>query len=195
MKHLWIIVIILALVLLSGCDSKQNNDNNVNSQTTQDLPNLTEEEAFKIVREACQKYSIVIRLGYDIPNCESESKGMIEINGSDYIYFGSSLDTIEEFNEYLGDVFTEKSIQAIMDTQKIIIHEGKLLRLNADAGSGSMWGSAAIISMSQNGETAEVEFKVPWEVDETRFDNIQYTFKYIQDRGWLLDTEEPDWLY
>lgn len=196
MKRLWIILLAIVLLIISGCTLKQNNDNNVSTRSKQEIPSLTEEEASKVIKEASRKYRIITRLGEGIPNCEFENEGLIEIKERRYSYFGSSLDTIEEFNEYLGKVFTEKSIQAIMNTQNIIVYEGKLLRLNADAGGGVTWSNTKISSIRQTDETAEVEFEIPLEIeDTTEYFYINFTFKYTHNLGWLIDTEKPGLLY
>lgn len=194
MKRLWVLILIFSLVLIYGCFQKDNT-NNVNSQVDSEISKLAKEEALEIVNKANDKYYIVTNGGYGLPNCEFENKKPVEINGNQYLYLGTSLDTVYEFNKYLGDVFTDKTIQAIKESLSIIVYRDKLLRLNADAGGGSMWAGAEIISLEQDGKTTEVEFKVPWEIDDTEFDIINITFRFIQNKGWLIDTDEPSILY
>lgn len=204
MKRLWIIAI-LTTITIAGCANSSNLElktdepikTEVNNDDTEsgvnNIPMLTEEEALKIGSEASYKFHSVTLGGYGIPDCTFENTELIEIDGKDYYYFGNCLDTFEELNTYLENVFTDNAIEAIIDTLGIIEYNGKLLKVNADAGGSLEWQDAKISLLEMDGEIAEVEINVPSVYEQTI--SIQISYLYTNNKGWLINTDKPFDLY
>ena len=190
MKKLWVIVLLSSIIILTiGCSK------NFNTKQNNEITMLKQEDALKIASEASSKFHTITVLGYGIPDCTFEEKELVEINGDYYNNLCSTINTVEKLNAYLADVFTDKSIGSIIDNYFFVIENGKILKLNVDVSGGIEWYNAEIISLKQNGELAEVEFKVPLVIGEGGlYDNIKVTYKYIQNQGWRIDTS-PYHLY
>ena len=201
LKKIYTIALLIILVLIAGCT--QNNNTDISAETKKGItdvnnetPILIEMEAFEIAKEGSFKFNIVYNYGHGIPNNTFEHAGeQVEINGQYYIYLGSSLDTLEEFNAYLDNLFTDKSIEAIKETLGIIVYNDKLLGFNIDAGNQLSWGYVEIVSINQDGDVAKVDIKVPFIGDETVYYDKSIAYKYIHNKGWLIDTESPFDLY
>ena len=118
---------------------------------------LEEEEVIKTVNEAFNKYWYVLAGGK--PN-----EGVIEtftLNGMEYRYMGSDLNTKSKLVNYLSESYTSDAVQAFLKRAKILEYKGKMVQPNADGGSLANYSRATVVESSNNGQSGKFVFRVP----------------------------------
>ncbi|MFT9849721.1 DL-endopeptidase inhibitor IseA family protein [Aneurinibacillus sp. REN35] len=110
------------------------------------------------------------------------------VNGLEYRYMSSDLDTKKEFINYLRKTYTAEAIATYMKQAKIIEHNGRLAQPNADGGSLLQWDKAQATLIRYANGIAEYELKVPYgEEGAIEFDICRIQLKYEKD-GWKVNT-------
>lgn len=149
---------------------------------------LNEQTAVQLVKEAIIAYWHVMG-GGNYPD-GAEMKTFIH-NGTEYRFLGDDIDTKDKIRAYLGKVYTDEVIDAILERAHIIEKDGKLAQPNADGGSMLNYAQAKATQVSVNGDTAVYEFKIPYG-ETTEVVTATVSFKKDAARGWMVDTHPDD---
>lgn len=189
MKNLRILFLLVSLIMATGCAQR--------TPVATQIPQLTSEGAYEIISHANNKFICLTNFGEGIPGNSSNNidDQPLEINGDSYYYFGTAIDTQEEYNAYLQSVFTDETIQKVNDIFEITEYQGKLVGKSYDIGNGLAWEDAKITAVEQNNDLAEVSMQVPSLFDENDFSEEEFDFKYVEGRGWVIDTDTPYEVY
>lgn len=118
---------------------------------------LEEEKVIKMVSEAFNKYWYVLAGG-------KPHEGVIEsftLNGTDYRYMGTDLNTKSKLVNYLSESYTSDAVQAFLKRAKILEHKGKMVQPNADGGSLANYHNAKVVESSNNGQSGKFVLRVP----------------------------------
>lgn len=118
---------------------------------------LEEEKVIKMVNDAFNKYWYVTAGG-------KQQGGLIEsftLNGTDYRYLGTDLNTKSKLVNYLSESYTSDAVQAYLKRAKILEHNGKMVQPNADGGSLANYKLARVVESSNNGQSGKYVIRVP----------------------------------
>ncbi|MBU8880426.1 hypothetical protein BGM26_15845 [Bacillus sp. FJAT-29790] len=142
-----------------------------------------EETVIQMTTEAVNKYWYVVR-GGEMPEGHIES---FPINGLDYRYMGSDLDTKSKLVNYLSESYAYDSIQSYIKRAGIVEHNGILAQPNADGGSIASYDKATVVQSTGNGIMAEFDLKVPLG-DSLIYEFIHIEFQKTED-GWRISSD------
>ncbi|WP_139492279.1 DL-endopeptidase inhibitor IseA family protein [Brevibacillus dissolubilis] len=117
---------------------------------------LDEKSVVKLVADASGRYWSVVAGG------EGGGIELVKIDGQDYRYMGSNLDTMPELKDYLGEVYTQRMVERIIKDLNIKEYQGRLVQPNADGGSILQWENAQASLAEDKGNERLYELKVPY---------------------------------
>jgi hypothetical protein len=194
------IIILLLINLITGCDSRLKESKNEipitdNNLPTESLKSTVESEnsigrqlidndfVLNLVTEAFNRTWRVEVADYN------EAEGSTFKDGSTtYRFYSSDIDTEEEMNNYLEEVYTEKITKEI--TKEIFKHQknGKLYHSDGELGTLMGWGDSKfnIIPEESNGYKQFFDFQVP--TTDDFFDEEKVELILIKDRGWRVNS-------
>ncbi|MGE5702979.1 MAG: DL-endopeptidase inhibitor IseA family protein [Clostridia bacterium] len=111
------------------------------------------------------------------------------VNGMDYRYLGTDLDTMDKLKGYLEPFFTKESIDDFIKQAKIIEHEGRTAQPNADGGSILQWDKAtAELAKDADGQK-QYEMKVPLgDGANVQYEPVMVEVKQVKGMGWRIST-------
>lgn len=144
---------------------------------------LEEDLIIEMVSVAVQKYWYVVSGG-------KMKEGLIEsfpINEMDYRYMGSDLNTKSKLSDYLTESYTSDAIQGYMKRAGIVEHKGHLAQPNADGGSIASYDRATIIQSVGNGQSEEMDLKVP--IGSSLVSEYVHVEFQKTEEGWRISSE------
>lgn len=111
------------------------------------------------------------------------------VNGMEYRFLGSDLDTSEKLNAYLGQYFTKEAIDTFMKHARIILQEGRMAQPNIDGGSILQWDKARAELAKESENDRQYEMKVPvGEGNEVQFQPVLVELKREKGKAWYINT-------
>lgn len=144
---------------------------------------LEDQMVINMLKTASNKYWYVMS-GGKMPEGPVKT---ININGAEFRYMGSDLDTNIKLKDFLSDVYTSEAIQAFKNRATIFDYFGKLLQPNADGGSRMNNTLAKVIQKKDNGSEKEFDIKVPLG-NSFNFEVVHIGFQKTE-KGWRIFSE------
>jgi len=208
MKRILFFIILVISIIITGCqhsikNTKKENENNQNLtqgsiedkiKTINSIPKLNSNKILELVNSGSSMFHAVVEAGEGITDCKFPEEKYYTINGNDYKYFCSKIDTKEKLTIFLQTIFTERIRNKILDDLDLVVHNGKILTSGAGIGDGYDWGEAKINLINQNKNIAIVTFQVSLIIDSTKKNKIKLEFMYMKNVGWRINSN-PEILY
>ncbi|GAA4722518.1 DL-endopeptidase inhibitor IseA family protein [Brevibacillus fulvus] len=150
---------------------------------------MNEQAAVKLVTEGMKRYWHVMSGGEGAGGTTDGGPiATVTVNGQEYRYLGSDLETKEKLTAYLAQVYTPEAIAQLLKDANLVEHEGKMVQPNADGGSMLRWEDALASLIDGNEESKQYELKVPYgEGNDVEFAVVEVDMKKLA-QGWLINT-------
>jgi hypothetical protein len=114
--------------------------------------------------------------------------GSFDVQGQDYRWMGSDLDTKIKFIEYVEQLYTPEQAEAywkvLTENRSLVEIERKLAQPNADGGSAFAWGDATAKLIQEGSGTKTFHFQVPL---FDKFEEKNIKLRYVEGKGWRID--------
>lgn len=203
--HKWKLFIVIGLLLLmltSGCSGKapstgqpaQPGSTNTTQPATQPSADesekymeMDEKTAVEMTASAIKRYWHVMTGGK--PAADGTPAQTFLVNGMEFRYLGTDLDTKEKLHAYLGQYFTKGAVDEFVKHARIIEHEGRMAQPNADGGSILQWDKAQAELAKESGNAKQFEMKVPLgDGKEVQFQPVMVEMKREKGKAWYIST-------
>ncbi|MET3292078.1 hypothetical protein EDM56_00755 [Brevibacillus fluminis] len=200
----WKLFFVFGLILLlaaSGCSGKTpvtpQKPNAGSTHTTKpETPTAEESEKYMQMDEATavEMTASAIKTYWHVmtggkPAEDGAPVQTFLVDGMEYRYLGSDLDTMEKLRAYLGQYFTGKAVDAFIEHARIIVQEGRTAQPNADGGSILQWDKATAELAKESENMKQYEMKVPvGEGKEVQFQPVMVEMKREKGKAWLINT-------
>jgi hypothetical protein len=115
------------------------------------------------------------------------------VNGKEYRWLASSLDTKAKYIAYLEEVFTPQQVAAFFDKQTtnggLVEKDGKLAQQNADGGSLLSWENSSVKLIQNGAQQKTFKFSVPLGdgTTGTAPDEKEVKVSFVEGKGWRID--------
>ncbi|MCG2788819.1 MAG: IseA DL-endopeptidase inhibitor family protein [Actinomycetia bacterium] len=181
MKRLWMTITLIALLSLifAGCNVGQI------SSKISDKDYISETLILFLAQNAVAHFWHVSSGGKII----YPEEGYLETfynNDIEYRYFGEDLDSMEKLYRYLGEVYSEESIDEYVKLANIIEFEGKLAQPNADGGDLRMWEAAKIIEIDEKDNKKVCMLEVPYPENVAEAELVIVTIEQTKGKNWVV---------
>lgn len=200
------ITALLLLLVLTGCTGKapaepqqpsQPGSTNTTQPVQQPDPNqeatptqMDENAIVKLTANGIKAYWHIMT-GGNPPEDGSPVQTFL-VNGKDYRYLGTDLDTMEKLTGSLAPFFSKESIDAFIKKAGIIEQEGRMAQPNADGGSILQWDKATAELAKEADGMKQYEMKVPvGDGTNVQFEPVMVEVRDVKGVGWRIHTP-PD---
>ncbi len=157
---------------------------------TGNIPTLTTQSAFELIQMGVNKTNEIINSGIE------KSTSQFEADSCRYHLMNEEYDTVNKFDEYLRDTFTNDSIETLIKGEGgIKLLGNNLYQFEGGIGNDDDWSRMSLVGIKQTGPVATVSVEVPMFVDEESYLPSEIQFRYIDGAGWRIDIDTSLELY
>lgn len=192
------------LLIITGCSQEpanpqtQQSTEPASTDTVQPVPapqpaaeepnQMDEKTAVSFTAKAISAYWHVMAGGKPAEDGAPIQSFLVE--GMDYRYLGTDLDTKEKLYAYLERFFTREAVDDFIKHARIIEYNGKMAQPNADGGSILQWDQAEASLAKEEPGVQQYEFKVPFgDGASVQFQPVMVEMKQLKgNKGWRIST-------